>query len=173
MTKKKEKEKKPKKIKEKKIKEKKEKKEKKPIKFDLSDGVSWHDFVGFFLLILNFFWRLFKIVLWPIFWVYGENVRMYRFIRASSKEDTLEEMQREFFETVPVIFTMTGVVGGILVGLFGIINFKKVIEDFIDSLNIHFLDAIFNLIVNIFAFIWESIVWVVTTIADFILWIVG
>ena len=111
--------------KEKKPKEKKEKGEKKDIVFDLSDGVTWHDFVGLVILFFVFIWKIIRLILAPFFWVYDENIRMIRFVRATSHERTMTEDERVFVESLPLIFTMTGAVGGVIIGVLAAAAFQE------------------------------------------------
>ncbi|MCY3411643.1 MAG: hypothetical protein INQ03_08440 [Candidatus Heimdallarchaeota archaeon] len=153
-------------------KETKEKKMKKPainkseLVWNPDDGVTWHDFVGLFITLLSFIWRLAKIVFAPVFWIYAENVRMWRFVRAKGEERVMTQYEREFVEQIPVIYSLTGLIGGILVGGFVALNFKDAIEAFIESLSIDFLRDFFGFIGKILGWIWEAIKWIVGGIAD-------
>lgn len=120
-------------------KEEKTKGEKKPITFDLSDGVDWRDFVGIFVLFFVFLWRLLRVILAPIFWVYAENVRMYRFIRASSFDRPMSDDERKFVESIPFILSLTGMVGGVLVGVFAAFSLSENIEEFFEKFNFDWL----------------------------------
>lgn len=40
-------------------------KDKRPIEFNLSDGVSWHDFAAIFVMFFVFLWRIMRLILAP------------------------------------------------------------------------------------------------------------
>jgi len=142
------------------------------IEFNLDDGVTWHDFVGIFVLIGQFILRILRLILSPIFWVYGENVRMIRFMRAAGHQRVLSDDERWFVETIPFVYTVTGIVGGILVGLFAALSFSNTIEEFLKNLNLEFIATLFNFIGGIFVFIYNILKSIVLGIATFIHWII-
>ncbi len=148
-------------------------KERKPIVFDPSDGVTWHDFLGLFVILLKIIWRIVKIVLSPIFWVYGELVRMWRFIRATSSEEPMDRYQKDFFETVPVIFTLTGLVGGAVIGLLAIISIDSLIDNFLAAIRLDFLGAIGDAIITVLEWIWIAIKAIAVAIWAVITWVAG
>lgn len=151
-------------------KEEKTKREKKPIVFDLSDGVTWHDFIGIFVLFFVFLWRLLRLILAPVFWVYGENVRMYRFIRASSFERPMSDDERKFVESIPFILSLTGMVGGVLVGVFAALSLSKDIEDFFEKFNFDFLGDFGSILGDAIAAIFGTIFWAVRGIGSGLGW---
>lgn len=155
---------KPKKEKKEKVKKEKVKKEKGPKKalvFDPSDGVTWHDFVGLLLMFIKFLFRIVRLVFAPVFWIYAENVRMVRFVRAKGEDRTMTTYEREFVESIPVIFSLTGLIGGILVGFMIIFQFGDFIEAFIESLDTDWIVAIGNIILAIAGAVW----WVISGLA--------
>ncbi len=147
--------------KEKPKKEKKEPGEKKEVVFDLSDGVTWHDFAGLFVLFFVFLWKIVRLILAPFFWVYAEIVRMFRFVRATGHERVMNEDERLFVESMPLIFTMAGAVGGIIIGLLFAISFQEDIESFFDDVDTDFIGNFFDLIGAILGGIFGAIVWII------------
>ncbi|MHA2169554.1 MAG: hypothetical protein ACXAB7_06630 [Candidatus Kariarchaeaceae archaeon] len=153
---------------------KKEKGPRKEIVFDLSDGVTWHDFAGIFVLFLVFIWRIIRLILAPFFWVYGENVRMYRFIRATGHERVMTEDERYFVETLPLVFTLTGITGGIILGILATYGEGGKIEDFFNDLEADFITEFFNAIGTVLRFIIVDVLFaLVKGIADGASWLVG
>ncbi|MHA2502706.1 MAG: hypothetical protein ACXAE3_07545 [Candidatus Kariarchaeaceae archaeon] len=148
--------------------------EKKKVEFNLKDGVSWHDFAGVFVMIGLFFWRLFLLVISPVIWIYNENVRMIRFARATSHERVLTEDERFFVETIPFVYTVTGLIGGVLVGLIGWLSFGDTLREFFENLQLDFIAAFFNFIGSILKFIFVDIIFgLISAIANFFSWIGG
>ncbi|MHA2250109.1 MAG: hypothetical protein ACXAD7_07095 [Candidatus Kariarchaeaceae archaeon] len=147
--------------KEKPKKEKKEPGEKKEVVFDLSDGVTWHDFAGLFILFFVFLWNIIRLILAPLFWVYGEIVRMFRFVRATGHDRIMNEDERLFVESMPLIFTMAGAVGGIIIGILFAISFQDNITDFFEEVDTNFIEEFLNLIGAIFVGIFTVIYWII------------
>lgn len=137
--------------------------EKRKLVWDPSDGLQWQDFVGLIIGVFLFFWRLIKLIFSPFFWAIDENVKMWRFARQSETERPMKEEERLFFESIPLIFVITGLSGGVLLGIFVAFSLRGVLEDFIQNLN---LEAFFNSIFTAIKFIYEAIVWVVTGIGS-------
>lgn len=150
--------------------ESKKNKDKKPIEFNLSDGVSWHDFAAVFVMFFVFLWKLLRLILAPLFWVYGENVRMFRFVRASSSERPMTEDERLFVESIPFILSLTGAVGGVLVGVFAAFSLSEDIEDFIDKLSFDFLGGIWDAIGTIIGAVFGALFWVLRSIGSGLGW---
>ncbi|MCH8906899.1 MAG: hypothetical protein IH840_07400, partial [Candidatus Heimdallarchaeota archaeon] len=145
---------------------KKDKKEKREIEFNLKDGVSWHDFVALIFIFFGFLWRSVRLVLAPIFWVYGENVRMIRFMRASGKDRTMTEDELLFVESMPFVITSTGLIGGILIGIFAAFSFSELIDDFIESINLNFIEGFFGIFATILGWIWAVFKFIIFGIGD-------
>ncbi|MFV2015720.1 MAG: hypothetical protein ACC656_09850, partial [Candidatus Heimdallarchaeota archaeon] len=145
-------------------------KDKKPIEFNLSDGVSWHDFAAIFIMFFVFLWRIVRLILAPIFWVYGENVRMIRFVRASSSERPMTDDERLFVESIPFILSLTGAVGGILVGVFAAFTLSDSIQEFLDKISLDFLGGIWDVIAAIIIAIFSAIFWVLSGIGSVLGW---
>lgn len=141
-------------------------KQKEKYEFNLSDGFDYHDVVGLFVLIFIFIWKVIRLILSPVFWIIGENLRMWRFIRASGDERTMNEDEQKFVETLPFIFTLTGVIGGLIVGIFFAFSVSNSIDDFFNSINADFFKAIFDLIAGIIYWIYKAIKWVFTGLWD-------
>ncbi|MDH5646117.1 MAG: hypothetical protein OEZ01_08925 [Candidatus Heimdallarchaeota archaeon] len=161
-----------------KTKEKKEKtkevksKEKKPMEFNLSDGFTYHDFVGLLILIGSFLLGVLRLILAPVFWVIGENARMIRFIRAKGHERVMTEDERYFVESIPFLYTASGLIGGLIVGLFAVFTWGDVITAFFKDLDIvKFFDSIFKAIFGVFGWIWNGLVWIVTGVGNVFGWI--
>lgn len=150
--------------------ESKKNKDKKPIEFNLSDGVSWHDFAAIFIMFFVFLWKLVRLILAPLFWVYGENVRMFRFIRASSSERPMTEDERLFVESIPFILSLTGAVGGVLVGVFAAFSLSEDIEDFIDKLSFDFLGGIWDAIGTVIGAVFGALFWALRSIGSGLGW---
>lgn len=150
--------------------ESKKNKDKKPIEFNLSDGVSWHDFAAIFIMFFVFLWKLVRLILAPLFWVYGENVRMFRFIRASSSERPMTEDERLFVESIPFILSLTGAVGGVLVGVFAAFSLSEDIEDFIDKLSFDFLGGIWDAIGTVIGAVFGALFWALRGIGSGLGW---
>jgi hypothetical protein len=146
------------------------KKEKKPIEFNLSDGVSWHDFVAIFVLFFVFLWRILRLILAPAFWVYGENVRMIRFVRASSSERPMTEDERLFVESIPFILMLTGAVGGVLVGAFAAFSLSDNINEFLDNINVDFLGGIWDVLAAIIIGFFSILFWIGSGIGSVLGW---
>ncbi|MHA2098174.1 MAG: hypothetical protein ACW99A_05770 [Candidatus Kariarchaeaceae archaeon] len=145
-------------------------KEKRSIEFNLDDGVSWHDFAAIFVLFFVFIWRIIRLILSPIFWVYGENVRMFRFVRASSSDRPMTEDERLFVESIPLILSLTGAVGGVVVGVFAAFSLSEDISDFMDKISLDFLGGIWDLIGGLIVGIFDVIVWVGSLLGSGIGW---
>ncbi len=137
--------------------------ERRKLEWDPSDGLQWQDFVGLIIGIFLFFWRLIKLILSPFFWAIDENVKMWRFARQSDTERLMNEEEKLFFESIPLIFVITGLSGGILLGIFVAFSLRGILEDFINNLN---LDAFFGSIVTVIKFIYEAIVWLISGIGS-------
>ncbi|MCE7733292.1 MAG: hypothetical protein GPJ54_00345 [Candidatus Heimdallarchaeota archaeon] len=150
--------------------ESKKNKDKKPIEFNMSDGVSWHDFAAIFVMFFVFLWKLVRLILAPLFWVYGENVRMFRFVRASSSERPMTEDERLFVESIPFILSLTGAVGGVLVGVFAAFSLSEDIEDFIDKLSFDFLGGIWDAIGTIIGAVFGALFWVLRSMGSGLGW---
>jgi hypothetical protein len=148
----------------------KKEKDKKPIEFNLSDGVSWHDFAAIFVMFFVFLWRILRLILAPVFWVYGENVRMFRFVRASSSERPMTEDEKLFVESIPFVLSLTGAVGGLLVGVFAAFSLSEDIEDFVDKLSFDFLGGIWDAIGTIIGAIFGALFWILRSIGSGLGW---
>lgn len=143
-----------------------EPRERRRIEFNLEDGFTWHDVVGIFLLILLFIWRLIRLILTPIFWVINENVRMWRFIRAKGHDRVMTDDERYFVETIPFVYSLTGLVGGILLGVFAAFTFRDIIERFIESINVEIFNDFFGFIGSVILWIWNALVFIVEGIGS-------
>lgn len=140
-----------------------EEKAKRKLVWDPSDGLQWQDFVGLILALFIFIWRVIKLIFSPFFWAIDENVKMYRFAKQSDTERLMSEEEQKFFESLPFVFMVSGLSGGVVLGIFVAFSLKDFIEQFLANLN---LEGLFNLIVDIIRFIYNAIVWVITLIAD-------
>ncbi len=163
-------------LKTKKSKDKKEKKERikaerQPLIWNPDDGVTWHDFAGLFISVFRFFWRILKVVFMPVFWIYAENVRMVRFIRAKGEDRPMTKEEREFVEAIPVIYSLTGLIGGLLLGFFIILEFEEAIKRFIESISLDFIVAFFQFIGSIIVGIYNIIVFIFQGIGSIIGWL--
>jgi hypothetical protein len=127
--------------------------EKKQIKYewDPSDGITYHDFIGLFLGFFIFIWKLVRIVVYPVIWIIGENKKMIKFIKSTSDDSPMDKPQRQFFESLPLIFTFTGLIGGILVGIVAVVGLSNQIREFFANIDV--LDAFRDF----FGFIWYII----------------
>ncbi|RMG31074.1 MAG: hypothetical protein D6732_15300 [Methanobacteriota archaeon] len=137
--------------------------EKRKLEWDPSDGLQWQDFAGLIIGIFLFFWKLLKLILSPFFWAIDENVKMWRFARQSDTERPMKEEERLFFESIPIIFVITGLSGGVMLGIFVAFSLRGILEDFINNLN---LEAFFASIVTVIKFFYEAIVWIISGIGS-------
>lgn len=143
------------------------KKEKKEFVWDPSDGFTIHDIVGFFRIILRPFWILLKIVFIPIIWIVDENVKMWKFVRAKGYTRAMSKEEREFFESIPVIYLLTGVIGGILVAITAIIGLSDQLKAFFANLDIwNYFLKFMGWIGDVLVWIWDAIVWIFSAIWD-------
>ena len=157
----------------KKTKKEKDPSEKKKLEWDLSDGLHWNDFVGIFVMLAIFIWRLIRLILSPAFWIYGENIRMLKFARNRTFERVLNDDERWFVETVPALYTLTGLIGGILVGIFAVLQFQDILVSFFKKLSVEFVQTVFNTIGAFFGAIFYGIVIVIQWIGGVLSWIVS
>ncbi len=127
------------------------------IEFNLSDGVTWHDFAGLVLIFFKLIWWILKIILWPVFWVWAQNVKIKRFIFASDHDRVMTEDERYLFESVPTVFILTGLVGGILLGILIGFNIHFNLDLLVSNLNSDFIGSIGNLIGGFINFIYTDI----------------
>lgn len=142
--------------------------------FNLDDGFSHHDVFGLVLGILYFFWGLFKIIIWPIVWMLDENKKMYNFVRASSHDTPMTKDEREFFESLPLIFTGTGLVGGILIGAIAALGISEEFQAFLENLDLWqgiqdffgFLTMILQFIVDVILWILNGIWWIISSLVS-------
>ena len=125
--------------------------------FNLSDGLTYHDFVGIFIIIGVFIWKILKIILYPVFWVYYQNVRLYRFIRASGQQRVMTNDEQLFFESVPVVFMSTGVVGGIIIGLLVGLQVNLRLSEFFSKLGEN-IGEIFGPISGFIKWLWNDVI---------------
>lgn len=143
------------------------KEEKKEFVWDPSDGFTIHDIVGFFRIILRPFWILLKIVFIPIIWIVDENVKMWKFVRAKGYTRAMSKEEREFFESIPVIYLLTGVIGGILVAITAIIGLSDQLKAFFANLDIwNYFLKFMGWIGDVLVWIWDAIVWIFSAIWD-------
>ena len=128
------------------------------IEFNLSDGVTWRDFAALILIFFKFFWWIAKIVLWPFFWIWAQNVKIKRFIFASDQNRVMTEDEHLLFESVPTVFILTGLAGGILLGLLISLNIHFDIDKFVNNLQTNFIQSIGDMIGGFINFIWTDII---------------
>jgi hypothetical protein len=102
-------------------------------KFDLSDGIGKEDFLAIIYGIWHLFIVLLKIILWPWIWALRECGRTIRFIK-NSHDDLLNDSERQYLESLPLFFTVIGLLGGFAVGIiafFALTDFvSKLFDDF-------------------------------------------
>ncbi|MFX0113832.1 MAG: hypothetical protein ACFFB3_04745 [Candidatus Hodarchaeota archaeon] len=102
-------------------------------RFDLSDGLGKEDFLAIIYGIFNVIFVLIKIILWPWIWALRECGRTIRFIK-NSHDDLLNDSERQFLESLPLFFTVIGLLGGFAVGIiafFALTDFvSNLFEDF-------------------------------------------
>jgi hypothetical protein len=109
-----------------------------------------------FVIIVAFIWKQLKIVLYPVFWVYEQNVRLYRFIRADGHKRVMTEDERLFFESVPIVFMSTGIIGGVIIGLLIALQVNIKLSEFFSNLSKN-LSAIFDPLTGFIGFLWNDI----------------
>lgn len=138
--------------------EKKEVKSKPKFEFNLEDDFTYHDVVGLFILFFVFIGKLLKIIFWPVLWVGSQNKKLYNFIRADGQSRVMNEDERLFFESVPIVFILTGLIGGLILGLMVTFQINVTVNEFFSNLKENFVNAILNPIANILSFIWYEII---------------
>ena len=127
------------------------------IEFNLSDGVTWRDFAALVLIFFKFFWWIAKIILWPVFWIWAQNVKIKRFILASDQDRVMTEDERLLFESVPTVFILTGLIGGILLGILVGYKIKIDFDTFFSNLKANFITGITDPIGNLLYFLYHDV----------------
>jgi hypothetical protein len=135
-------------------------------KFDLSDGVGKEDFLAILHGIWHFIFVFLKVILWPWIWALREIGRTIRFIK-NSHDDPLNDSEKQFLESLPLFFTVIGLLGGFAVALIAIFTLTDfVVKTFDDFDLIESLEDLAGGIGAIVSAIWEGI----KAIADFTIW---
>lgn len=149
-----------------------EPKKKKAYVWDPSDGVSFHDFLGLFFAFLVFLWKLIRLILSPLFWIISQNGRMIRFVRAEGQHRVMNEDERIFVESTPLVFTMTGIIGGVFLGIITYAALGESIEKWLEDLDFgNFFSNFFGYIATGLGWIWDVIVSILKGIGTFFGWI--
>ncbi|MHA2495681.1 MAG: hypothetical protein ACXAEI_09330 [Candidatus Hodarchaeales archaeon] len=135
-------------------------------KFDLSDGVGKEDFLAILHGIWHFFFVLLKVILWPWIWAFREIGRTIRFIK-NSHDGTLNDSERQFLESLPLFFTVIGLLGGFAVAIIAILALTDFVVEIFDDFDlIKSLEDLAGGIGAIVTVIWEAI----KAIAEFTIW---
>ncbi|MHA2273867.1 MAG: hypothetical protein ACXACI_18610, partial [Candidatus Hodarchaeales archaeon] len=101
-------------------------------KFDLSDGVGKEDFLAIIYGIWHFIFVLLKVILWPWIWAFREIGRTIRFIK-NSHDGTLNDSERQFLESLPLFFTVIGLLGGFAVAIIAILALTDFVVEIFDD----------------------------------------
>lgn len=128
-------------------------------RFDLSDGFGKEDISAIFGGIWSLITFIFKVIFYPYVWIFRMFGRSIRFIR--SKKDpslALELDERNFMETIPGFFILSGFFGGILFGILVFLSDQEGIRSFFDNIE---LTSIIALIGDILGFFLEIILWII------------
>ncbi len=133
-------------------------------RFDPSDGIDMNDFLGIFVGIYKFFKIIVLIIISPLTWIFNENIRMIKFFRAETTTEPMNTNEKLFFESIPTIFTITGLTSGLILGIFVAISLRDTIDQFFR--NINFIDF-FYWIGDIIRNFWFGIVWIFTQLDYF------
>jgi hypothetical protein len=136
-------------------------------KFDLSDGVGKEDFLAIVYGVWHFIFVLLKIILWPWIWALREIGRTIRFIK-NSHDDTLNESERQFLESLPLFFTVIGLLGGFAVALIAILALTDVVVDIFEDFDlVKVLEDLAGGISEIVGALWDGFIAVAEFTVDF------
>ena len=146
--------------------------EKKSPKYEVNfaDGIDQYDLIGLLLIPFIIIWALIKIILFPAVWVWRENAKMVRFWWTSSHHTTLTRDERDFVESLPLLYTITGIVAGVFFGIIAAFGFGDEFRKWIDNLDLSqgFTDVL-NFIGTILKYILEGVI----VLVDGIGWVIG
>lgn len=128
-------------------------------KFDLSDGFGKEDVGGIFITLFRFIWKIITIVLYPYFWMGRMINRSIAFLRSKKDPNSaLEPAERDFVETIPGFFILSGIFIGLFFGAFIFFADSAQISSFFDNIN---LTSIIDALAALFGFILEIILWII------------
>ena len=137
---------------------------------NFNDGFDHHDVIGFLLIPLRIIWAFLKIIFFPVIWVARENEKMIRFWFATSHETPLTRNERDFVESLPLLYTITGLVAGVFFGVVAAFGFGDELRRWINELN--FVDGLF-VVLNFIGSILKFLLEVLLAIFDGIGWFFG
>ncbi|MFQ5976896.1 MAG: hypothetical protein ACE5OZ_02045 [Candidatus Heimdallarchaeota archaeon] len=136
-------------------------------KFDLSDGIGKEDFLAIVYGIWHSFVMLLKIIFWPWIWALREIGRTMRFMK-SGHDNLLNDSERQFLESLPLFFTVIGLLGGFAVGLIAIFTLTDfVVEIFEDFDLVKVLEDLAGGISEIVVGFWDAFVTIAEAVVDF------
>ncbi|MFW9917540.1 MAG: hypothetical protein ACFFGZ_18210, partial [Candidatus Thorarchaeota archaeon] len=99
-------------------------------------------------------------------WAFRELGRTIRFIK-NSHDETLNESERQFLESLPLFFTVIGLLGGFAVALIAILALTDFVVDIFDDFDlIKSLEDLAGAITAIVSALWEGF----KAVADFTVW---
>jgi len=146
--------------------------EKKSPKYEVNfaDGFDQYDLIGFLLLPFKIIWALFKIILFPVAWIWRENSKIIGFWRTSSHHTPLTRDERDFVESLPLMYTITGVIAGVFFGIIAAFGFGDEFRRWINKFDLSqgFIDVL-NSIGSILKYILEGLI----VIVDGIGWVMN
>ncbi len=136
-------------------------------KFDLSDGFGKEDFLAIIYGFFRFIFLVIKIILWPYLWCMRELGRTARFIR-HSHDEPLNESEKRFLQSLPLFFTIIGLLGGFAVAIFLIIGLTDTLQDFFRDFDTDvILDDTSKFLSNIAKGSWDAVVFAGSLINGF------
>ena len=136
--------------------------------FNPRNGLSYHDVVGAFLIFFKILWTIIKIPLYPYIWVGNEFFKMLQFWRASSHDEPMNKNEREFFESIPMLYILSGIAGGVALGIFAGIRFTEAVTNFFMQFDINTFQEIGKFIVAVIAAIVSGMTWLIDGVTTFL-----
>ncbi len=140
-------------------------------RFDLRDGFTKEDVMA----IAYGFWWIIKLILsiifWPVIWIGRQLSRTVAFFKTPHDRPLTAEEKR-FVESIPLFFSVFGIISGILLGVILWFLNSELVKNFLDQLNFDTLVDTINSIFRIIRFIFEVIAFIVVSFIKIIISIV-
>jgi hypothetical protein len=138
---------------------------------NLEKKKSKNRFFEIVFLFFELFWKIIKLTFAPAFWVYGQNVRLYQFAFGKTENRKLNQEEIELVHSLPTVYILTGLVAGVFVSLFAVLDFKDIIDTFITALSSNIVEATLGLLGSFILFIYELVLLFINFIASIFVWI--
>lgn len=138
----------------------------------IQEKKSKNKFTEIFFLLFELFWKIIKLAFAPMFWVYAENVKLYKFAFSKSEDRTLSTNELHLVRSLPTLYTISGIIGGVFVSLFAVLNFKQIFDTIVDALSSNIIEGVLGLLGSFISFVYyDVIVWAVSLIGDVFVWL--